>query len=91
MQEVRRNRPDTRTLALAESVPVNYTAFAKAAEVTHVGLSIDSVTEEFVAALRSENYQVFVYTVNDERDISWLSDMPVDGIISDYPERIPKD
>ena len=90
VQQVRRMHPAARTLALAEGIPVNYSDFAKAANVTHVGLSLDSLTEEFVAVLRGERYKVFVYTVNDEDDIRRLIEMPVDGIISDYPERIPK-
>jgi hypothetical protein len=28
--------------------------------------------------------------VNDPRDIAWLKSLEVDGIISDYPERVPR-
>ncbi len=72
---------------LIDRVPVNLD-FAKNAEFTHVGVNIGSVTEEFVRSVHRANYQLFVYTVNDERDIRRLSEMSVEGIISDYPERI---
>src|SRR5713101_4665168 len=85
--EVRRLQSTARTLALIDCAPMNLD-FAKNAEVTHVGVSIGSVTEEFVSNVHRANYQVFVYTVNDERDIRRLSEISVDGIISDYPERI---
>ena len=32
--------------------------------------------------------QVYVYTVNDHEDIQIMKDMGVDGIFSDYPDRV---
>jgi glycerophosphoryl diester phosphodiesterase len=86
--EVRRLVPGAATLALIEAVPVHPTGFAKEAGVTHVGIAIDSTTEEFVAALQRDGFKVFVYTANDPRDISWLRNLKADGIVSDYPERL---
>ena len=76
------------TMALLDSVPVHPTAFARDAEVTHVGLGIDCLTGEFVGALHREGLCVFVYTVNEPSDIAWVRSLGVDGIISDFPERI---
>ena len=76
------------TMALLDSVPVHPTAFARDAEVTHVGLGIDCVTGEFVSALQRDGLRVFVYTVNEPSDITWVRSLGVDGIISDFPERI---
>lgn len=87
--ELRRLDPNVRTLALIEGVPVEETAFARAAGVTHVGISLDSITASFVHALQREGLAVFVYTANDPRDIATLSAMCVDGIVSDFPERVP--
>ena len=77
-----------RTLALMEAVPVSSTAFARDAGCTHVGLSVDSITAEFVGDLHGEGLQVFAYTANDERDIRWLGRIGVDGIVSDRPDII---
>jgi glycerophosphoryl diester phosphodiesterase len=76
------------TLALLEGIPVSGPAFALDAKATHVGLSFDSVTPEFVAALQGAGLRVFVYTLNDPRDIQLALRMGVDGIISDFPERV---
>lgn len=84
--EVRRVAPRAETLALIEAVPVRPTNFARDAAVTHVGISLDSVTEDFIRALREDLYKVFVYTANDPRDVRRLQNLGVDGIISDYPE-----
>jgi glycerophosphoryl diester phosphodiesterase len=85
---IRRIDSNAQTLALIEAVPVDATAFARDARVTHVGLSVDSVTPDFVQALQSDGFKVFVYTVNDRRDIDWLKSLRVDGLISDFPERL---
>ncbi len=75
-------------LALIECVPIDATGFVRDAHATHVGLALDSVTPQFVNALRGVGTQVFVYTANDPRDIAMLKSLPVDGIISDFPDRI---
>lgn len=86
--DVRRLRPESATLALLEGIPVRPTAFATDAAVSHVGLALDSVTGEMIHELQRKHFKVFVYTVNDSRDIEWLTRLGVDGIISDYPDRI---
>lgn len=75
------------TLALLEGVPIGAAEFAKRARVSHVGLSMDSLTGDFLRSLKSEGFKVFVYTLNDPRDIQSCIDMGVDGIVSDFPER----
>lgn len=82
--------PKLRTLALMEAVPVLATAFAHDARCTHVGLSIDSITKEFVDELQETGLEVFAYTANDARDIEWLRLMGVDGIVSDRPDMIER-
>lgn len=86
--QVRRLLPDARTLALIEGIPVHPTGFAEDAGVTHVGLAIDSLTDDFVGALQQGGYEVFAYTANDPRDIGWLRQLQINGIISDYPDRV---
>jgi len=78
----------TKTLALFEGVPVRPTGFAEDVGATHVGLAIDSITEPFVEALHSAGLAVFIYTVNHPSDIAWMKSMRVEGIISDFPDRV---
>ncbi len=85
---VKRLASGAHTMALLDSAPVHPTAFARDAEVTHVGLGIDCLTGEFVGALQRDGLRVFVYTVNEPSDIAWVRSLGVDGIISDFPERI---
>ena len=77
-------------LALLEAFPVSGADFARDARASHVGISIECLTPDFAAALRAAGLRTFIYTVNDPRDIAWLESLKVDGIISDYPERVPR-
>lgn len=85
---IRRADGEAQTLALLEAVPVQAAAFAKDARASHVGLGVGTLTPEFVRALQLDGLKVFVYTVNDPRDIGWVTSLNVDGVISDFPERI---
>jgi len=48
------------------------------------------VTPERVAAAHAASLRVNVWTVNDPAEIARLASWGVDGIMSDYPERVPK-
>jgi glycerophosphoryl diester phosphodiesterase len=86
---IHRIDPEARTMALMECVPVSGAAFARDADATAAGLALEFATAEFVATLHDAGLEVFVYTVNDPRLIQRAIDLGVDGIISDYPERVP--
>lgn len=48
------------------------------------------VTPERIAAAHAAELRVNVWTVNDAAEIATLAGWGVDGIMSDYPERVPK-
>lgn len=86
--EVRVAEPLAETMTILEGVPIVPTSFAVDAKASIVGLAIDSITAPFINALHFAGLRVFVYTVNDPRDIQWVKSLQVDGIISDFPDRI---
>lgn len=45
--------------------------------------------EALLAEARSRGLRVFVYTVNEPEDIALLANMAVDGVFTDYPDRVP--
>jgi glycerophosphoryl diester phosphodiesterase len=45
---------------------------------------------EFLARAWEEGLDVFVWTVNDPHEIEEFVSMGVQGVISDYPERLVK-
>jgi glycerophosphoryl diester phosphodiesterase len=85
---LRETDPRAQTLALLEAVPIHPTAFALDSKATHVGLAFDCLTAPFVQALHQADLQVFTYTVNEPADIARACAVGVDGIISDFPDRI---
>jgi glycerophosphoryl diester phosphodiesterase len=88
--EIRKIDPLARTMALMECVPPSGAAAARAANATLVGLSVDSATAVFIAALHDAGLDVFLYTVNEPRLIRAAIHLGADGIISDYPDCVPR-
>ncbi|HEX4758603.1 MAG TPA: glycerophosphodiester phosphodiesterase family protein [Terracidiphilus sp.] len=88
--EIRRVDPLAETMALMECVPVSGAEFALEASATLVGLCHESATTGFIAALHDAGLKVLLYTVNEPNLIRRAIDLGADGVISDYPERIPK-
>jgi glycerophosphoryl diester phosphodiesterase len=52
----------------------------------HEGLHL--ITERFVRGAHAHNMQVHVWTVNEVQDMKRLIDWGVDGIITDFPDRL---
>ena len=51
---------------------------------------IQVVTKEFVKAAKERNLQIHVWTVNETADMQRLLENGVDGIMTDYPDRLLK-
>ena len=85
---VRNEEPGAATLALLEGVPVAGASFALDVQATHAGLSFESATPDFIAVLQQAGLQVFLYTLNDPRDIASALERGADGIITDFPDRV---
>jgi glycerophosphoryl diester phosphodiesterase len=80
--------PALRTIALLEGVPISPSAFALEARATHAGVGIECLSFEFVRALHEAGLRVFVYTVDLPEQIAFARACGVDGIISNYPDRL---
>ncbi len=53
-----------------------------------VNLNKDRVTQKIVNKAHKRDCKVLVYTVNDVEDIQKMRNMGVDGVFSDYPDRV---
>lgn len=62
-------------------------AFAKTVNAVSIHADYTMLTEENVQKLQ-ENYKVFAHTVNNLKPLERMKEYGVDGIISDYPDRI---
>ena len=88
---IRRIDPHAKTMALMECAPLTGAAFAREAEATAVGLALESATAELLIALHEAGLEVLLYTVNEPSMIARAIEVGADGVISDYPERVPKE
>lgn len=66
-------------------------ASARALELWALHPEYPYVTPELVAAAHGAGLRVNTWTVDDPRQIAALKAWDVDGVMSNYPERIPKD
>jgi glycerophosphoryl diester phosphodiesterase len=74
--------------ALIESIPLSYADFGVQVNAQSVNLSIDFINQEFVNDAHKKGLKVYVYTVNDNDDIAKIKALNVDGIFSNFPERL---
>jgi glycerophosphoryl diester phosphodiesterase len=88
LQHVRRIDPKAQTLALFKRLPEDPGATAVSLQATHVGIRIDTVTKPLVHCLHDAGLLVFVYTVDNPAAIKRVKMLGVDGIISDFPDRV---
>jgi glycerophosphoryl diester phosphodiesterase len=88
LQHVRRADPEARTLVLFKRLPKNPVADAARLQATHVGLRLDMATPPLVRTVHKAGLPVLVYTVNRPADIERIRSLGVDGLISNYPDRL---
>jgi glycerophosphoryl diester phosphodiesterase len=68
-----------------------YQAPAEAFQVPEYGSGLHIVTDRFVSgAQNGHNMDVHVWTVNEEDDMQRMLDLGVNGLITDYPDRLLK-
>lgn len=64
--------------------------FAQKIRANFIGPKKYLVTKRFVRKARNHGLKVFVWTANDPKDIKELIKAGIDGIFSDYPDRLTK-
>lgn len=66
-------------------------ASARALELWALHPERTYVTQELIRAAHAASLKVNTWTVNDAKEIATFRNWSVDGIMSDYPERVPKE
>lgn len=80
--------PDIRLGALHCSLPLNNAQFAEELGAWSLNSSLEFVDQELVDDAHSRGLKVYVYTVNHPEDITRMQQMGVDGVFTNYPERV---
>lgn len=63
-------------------------AFAKEMKAFSINPYFKLLNAENVKLMNSEGFQIHTWTVNSSEDITFVKSLPVDGIISDFPDKI---
>jgi glycerophosphoryl diester phosphodiesterase len=89
LTDVRAAAPDAAVMVLLDRLPRSPVAYAARYGPTYVGLRHDRTNRSLVEAFQREHVLVCVYTANAPDDIQRVLSFGVDGVISDFPDRIP--
>ena len=88
LAEVRRLDPQIRLGALIRALPVDDARFAQDLGAFSVHPALDFVDRRFVDDAHARGLRVYVYTVNHPEDIARMHALGVDGVFTDFPERV---
>ena len=89
LREFRKWMPQIAIGALSGSLPVDLARFAEKLGAYSVHSSIDCIDRRFVEDAHRRGLKVYVYTVNHPEELAWMRELGVDGVFTDYPDRIP--
>jgi glycerophosphoryl diester phosphodiesterase len=73
---------------LTSDDPINAIPFAKKIKAIAINVDYELLNFSNVKKIHSENLKIYAWTVNKKNEIKELIDLGVDGIISDFPDRI---
>ena len=88
LQEFRRIDQRFNIGVLGMDFSTSLAEFAEKINAYSINIYMNSITKELVDDARRKNMKVFVWTVNGTEDIKRIKSMGVDGIISNYPDRL---
>jgi len=80
--------PLLRIGALISGVPVDASEFARRLDCYSINSDLEYIDKVLVDDAHRLGLKVFVYTVNAPEDIKRMADIGVDGVFTDYPERV---
>jgi glycerophosphoryl diester phosphodiesterase len=88
LQEVRFHDKDLRIGVLTETDLDLALAFAKFIKAYSINPYYHLLTAENVQKIKEKDFKVFSWTINEPEDITFVKSLEVDGIITDFPERL---
>ncbi|MEC9275854.1 MAG: glycerophosphodiester phosphodiesterase, partial [Pseudomonadota bacterium] len=68
------------------SYELDCTASARALNAYSVNIALDAVDKQFVQTAQQDGFDVFVYTVDEPRDMLMLKEWGVTGIFTNVPD-----
>lgn len=88
LQEVRFHDEEIRIGVLTETDLDLALAFAKFIKAYSIHPYYHMLTAEKTQKVKEKGFKIFPWTINEPEDITFVTSLNVDGIITDFPERI---
>jgi glycerophosphoryl diester phosphodiesterase len=73
---------------LTEDSVASAMAFAKKIKVHSINPYFKLLNQENCNSMQNSGYKIYTWTVNSAEDLIFVKTLPIDGIISDFPDRI---
>ena len=88
--EVKRRDPRIKLGAMIVGLPIDDAIFAQSLGAYSVHLSIEFIDRRIVKDAHNRDLRVFVFTVDHPEDIKKMKELGVDGVFTNFPERVLK-
>ncbi len=88
LEDMREYNDSIQIAVLTSEDPLKAITKAKELKATAINPQFESLTQENVNQIHEEGLKVYTWTVNEPADIEKMKSFGVDGIITNYPERV---
>lgn len=88
LRDMRSHNKDIKIAVLTEEDPLKAIQVAKELGAVAINPHFKTLTQENVDKIHSEGLKIYTWTVNEPQDIQQMKEFGVDGIITNYPERV---
>ncbi len=88
LKEMRKFNKDIPIAVLTEGDPLDAIEIAKELNAEAINPNFKRIGKETVQKIKNAGFKVYTWTVNEPEDIERIKLLSVDGIITNYPERV---
>ncbi|WP_424002930.1 glycerophosphodiester phosphodiesterase [Maribacter sp. IgM3_T14_3] len=88
LKEMRRHNPNVAIAVLTEENPVDAIPVAKELNAVAINPYFKNLDVEKANEIREAGFKIYTWTVNEPADIDAMKRISVDGIITNFPERV---
>jgi len=88
LRDIRKLNQNIQIAVLTEEDPLEAIPVAKELNAVAINPNFNSLTEENTSKMQDEGFKVYTWTVSEPSDIDKMKRFGVDGIITNYPERV---
>ena len=88
LRSIRKENELVQIAVLTDKAPEDAIQVAQELQAMAINPHFSTLNEENVAQIHGEDLRIFPWTVNQASDIQRMMDLGVDGIITNFPERI---